>query len=105
MIKATIVSRSGERTEICGSVGISLMEVIRNAGIDEMLALCGGCCSCATCHVHVDPAFIHLLPAMTEDECDLLDGAGDRDGTSRLACTIPFDTALNGITVRIARED
>ena len=67
------------------------MEVIRDAGIDELLALCGGCCSCATCHVHVDPDFAARLPPMSEDENDLLDSSDDRDETSRLSCQIPFD--------------
>jgi ferredoxin, 2Fe-2S len=49
------------------------LEIIRDAGIDELLALCGCCCSCATCHVMVDPAFAADLPPMTKDENDLLD--------------------------------
>jgi 2Fe-2S ferredoxin len=43
--------------------GRTVMEVIRDAGFDELLALCGGCCSCATCHVYVDPAFADKLRA------------------------------------------
>ena len=54
-----------------GDAGLSVMEVIRDGGIDEVLALCGGCCSCATCHVHVDPAFADKLPPMSEDENDI----------------------------------
>ncbi|HWI87577.1 MAG TPA: 2Fe-2S iron-sulfur cluster-binding protein, partial [Sphingomonas sp.] len=55
MPKLIVVTREGEQREIEGEAGLSVMEVIRDAGIDELLALCGGCCSCATCHVHVDP--------------------------------------------------
>ena len=36
---------------------MSVMEIIKDGDIDELLALCGGNCSCATCHVHVDPAW------------------------------------------------
>ena len=63
MPKMIVVTREGEEKEIEGEAGLSVMEVIRDAGIDELLALCGGCCSCATCHVHVDPAFVDKLPA------------------------------------------
>ena len=66
------------------------MEAIRDNGFDELLALCGGCCSCATCHVHVDPEFFGKLPPISEDEDDLLDSSGDRDEYSRLGCQIPF---------------
>ncbi|WP_374942678.1 2Fe-2S iron-sulfur cluster-binding protein [Sphingomonas sp.] len=100
-----VTTREGEEREIDGEAGLSVMEVIRDAGIDELLALCGGCCSCATCHVHVDPAFVALLPAMSPDEDDLLDSTADRDATSRLSCQVPFTDALDGLRVRIAAED
>jgi 2Fe-2S ferredoxin len=81
------------------------MEAIRDGGFDELLALCGGCCSCATCHVHVDPAFADLLPPMSEDENDLLDSSDHRDPTSRLSCQLPLTDALDGLKIRIAEED
>ena len=100
-----VTTREGEERELNGEVGLSVMEVIRDGGIDELLALCGGCCSCATCHVHVDPDFAGLLPKMSADEDDLLDSTSDRDETSRLSCQIQFTAALDGLRVRIAEED
>jgi ferredoxin, 2Fe-2S len=105
MPKLIVVTREGEEREIEGDTGLSVMEVIRDAGIDELLALCGGCCSCATCHVHVDPAYADRLPAMGEDEDELLAISDDRDETSRLSCQLPFEPALDGIRIRIAAED
>jgi len=105
MPKLIVVTREGEEREIMGEAGLSVMEVIRDAGIDEILALCGGCCSCATCHVHVDPAFAAALPPMSEDENDLLDSSADRDDRSRLSCQLPMTDALDGLKVTIAAED
>ncbi len=105
MPKLIVTTREGEERELDGETGLSVMEVIRDGGIDELLALCGGCCSCATCHIHVDPAFVGALPAMSEDENDLLDSSGDRNDTSRLACQIPFGADLDGLKVTIAAED
>lgn len=105
MPQLTVVTRQGEERTVEGEVGLSVMEVIRDNGFDELLALCGGCCSCATCHVHVDPAFADRLPAMSEDEDDLLDSSSTRDATSRLSCQIQFTSALDGLKVRIAEED
>lgn len=105
MPKLIVVTREGEEREIEGDAGLSVMEVIRDAGIDQILALCGGCCSCATCHVHVDPEFAAKLPKMSEDENDLLDSSADRDATSRLSCQIELTDALDGLKVRIAAED
>ncbi len=105
MPKLIVVTRGGEEREVMGEAGLSVMEVIRESGFDELLALCGGCCSCATCHVHVDPEFAAKLPKMSMDEDDLLDSAGDRDATSRLSCQLPFTDELDGLRVRIAEED
>ena len=80
MPKLIVVNRAGEEQAVDGDTGLSVMEVIRDNGFDELLALCGGCCSCATCHVHVDPAFADQLPAMSEDEdCLLYTSPSPRD--------------------------
>lgn len=105
MAKVTVISRNGEGREVEAENGLSLMEVIRDNGFDELLALCGGCCSCATCHVHIDPAFADRLPKMGEDENDLLDSTDHRNETSRLSCQIPVSDALDGLIVTIAPED
>ena len=105
MPKLIVVTREGEERAVDGEAGLSVMEVIRENGFDELLALCGGCCSCATCHVHVDPEFAAKLPPMSEDENDLLDSSSDRDERSRLSCQIPFSDALDGLRVTIAAED
>ena len=105
MPQLTIITREGDSRNVEGQSGLSVMENIRNSGIDEVLALCGGCCSCATCHVYVDPAFSELLPPMAEDEDDLLDSSDHRTEMSRLSCQIPFGSGLEGLTVTIAPED
>jgi 2Fe-2S ferredoxin len=105
MPKLIVTTRSGETSTIETIDGLTVMEAIRDNGFDELLALCGGCCSCATCHVHVDPEFFGKLPPLSEDEDDLLDSSGDRDEYSRLGCQIPFTADLDGLKVRIAAED
>ena len=105
MSKLIVTTREGETSEIDVADGLTVMEAIRDNGFDELLALCGGCCSCATCHVHVDPAFQDKLPAMSEDEDDLLESSDHRDANSRLGCQIPFTGDLDGLKVTIAAED
>ena len=99
MAKLIVVTRDGTEHEIEGDTSLTVMENIRDAGFDELLALCGGCCSCATCHVHIEGG------DKSADENDLLDSTTDRDGNSRLSCQIPFSDALDGLRVRIAAED
>ena len=105
MVTIRVTTRDGTETEVQGEEGLSIMEVIRENGFDELLALCGGCCSCATCHVYVDEAFADRLPPMAEDENDLLDSSDHRTERSRLSCQLRCTPALEGLSVKIAPED
>ena len=105
MTKLVVVDRQGAEKEVDATEGVSVMEAIRDNGFDELLALCGGCCSCATCHVYVDPAFADKLPAISEDENDLLDSSDHRTEASRLSCQIQVSSAVEGLRVTIAPED
>ena len=105
MPKLTIVNRAGAERTIEAQTGLSVMENIRDAGFDELLALCGGCCSCATCHVHVDAAWTDVVGGPNGDEDDLLDSSDHRVSASRLSCQIEMTPALDGLRVTIAPED
>lgn len=105
MPKLVVVTREGDESVFEADSGLSVMELIRDNGVDELLALCGGCCSCATCHVYVDPAFAAILPEMSDDENDLLDSSDHRNETSRLSCQIQMSDELDGLTITIAPED
>lgn len=105
MAKLVVVLRDGTEKILEGDTSLTVMENIRDAGIDELLALCGGCCSCATCHVLVDTDFADMVGPMGEDENDLLDSSSHRQPTSRLSCQLPFTAALDGLRVTVAQED
>ena len=100
-----VTTRAGEQRIVEATSGRSLMENLRDGGIDDILALCGGNCSCATCHVHVAAEWLDQLPAISADEDDLLDSSDDRRPDSRLSCQIPVTDALDGIAVTVAAED
>ena len=104
MAQLIITSRTGEQKAVDAGTGLTVMEIVRDAGADEPFASCGGVCSCATCHVYVDQAFVDRLPAIGADESDLLDSSEHRRPNSRLSCQIPFDAALDGLSVEIAPE-
>ena len=100
-----VTTRDGEIRELDVAASGFLMEALRDANIDGVEAICGGCCSCATCHVHVDPEWLDKLPPMEGDEDDLLDTSDHRVASSRLSCQLPFSDALDGLRVAIAPED
>lgn len=105
MATLIVTTREGEKRHLPGGSDLSVMEVIRDGGIDELMAICGGCCSCATCHIYVDDAFADALPAMSPEENELLDNSDHRTACSRLSCQIRFGTDLDGLRVTIAPED
>ena len=106
MPQITVTSRSGEKHVVDAEENQTLMEVIRDSDVGELEAICGGCCSCATCHIYVDTKFADLLPPVSEDEDILLDGSNHRKpDVSRLSCQIRVTDSLNGLEVEIAPED
>ncbi|KAM0752670.1 hypothetical protein T439DRAFT_323284 [Meredithblackwellia eburnea MCA 4105] len=100
--------------EVNGFEGESVMEVARRHDLPSILATCGGHCECATCHVHINPAFSTTttsaidsnirtptavpnypqLPPVSEEEEDQLEFALGRNENSRLSCQIPVSKEL-----------
>lgn len=105
MPEIIVTDRSGEERCVDFSPGITLMQTLCEAGFDELLALCGGMCSCGTCHVYVDNPSLSRLPAMEEDEDFLLDGSGHRQENSRLSCQIRLTADHDQLRVTIAPAD
>lgn len=100
-----VENREGELMTLQAEASQNLMEIMRSGGVDEILALCGGTCSCATCHIFVDPAFADRLEPMGADENELLDSSDHRNTTSRLSCQVIWREELDGLRVTLAPED
>jgi 2Fe-2S ferredoxin len=96
-----VTTRDGLTQRVSGQDGSSIMQLIRDAGIDELPAVCGGARSCATCHVQVAPEWIDQLPAMSDEEAVLLEALDNRTAHSRLSCQIPYGAELAGLSVTI----
>ena len=96
-----VTDRGGVEHTLEALDGWRVMEVIRDWGL-PIKAECGGACSCATCHIYVDPDWIDRLPAKSAEEEDMLDGCFEVEDTSRLACQILMRDALDGLKVTLA---
>jgi 2Fe-2S ferredoxin len=105
MPEIIVTNRQGQQRTLAFSPGASLMQAICEGGVDELLALCGGVCSCATCHVHVDSEYFSRLEPVGEDEDGLLSGSEHRRANSRLSCQIRLTDDHHGMQVTIAPED
>jgi 2Fe-2S ferredoxin len=103
MPKVRIVNADGSSTAAVEVAhGESVMEAAMAAGIDGIVAECGGNAMCATCHVYVDPAWLDRLPPMLEFEDVMLDStASPRLANSRLSCQLIIDEDCEGLTVQV----
>lgn len=100
-----VKNREGTETRIEAQSGISVMENIRdlNASVD---AICGGLCSCATCHVFIGAEWRSLLPERSAEEMMLLENSGSFDPqSSRLSCQVLVTEELNGLSLEVAPSE
>ncbi len=105
MVRLVVTNTAGKQVKVEASSGISLMENIRelDSSVD---AICGGLCACATCHVHIDPAWANRLPQRQEEETLLIsDSANYIAEQSRLSCQIQLTEDLDGLEFAIAPEE
>ena len=101
-MQITLIAADGTRHVLDAGPGQSLMRAATKAGIDGIAADCGGCLSCATCHVYVDPAWAERLPPVSDDEASMLEmTAAERRPESRLSCEIMLTESLDGLVVHL----
>ena len=98
-----VIDHEGSPHKIEATVGFSIMEIIRDAGL-PIEAACGGCAACATCHVYVDEKWISKIPKIEDDEESMLDQTFNLKNNSRLSCQIEYTNDLDGIILTLAPE-
>lgn len=99
-----VVDRDGVEHEVDAKPGLKVMETLRELDYG-VAAICGGMCSCATCHVYVDPEWTSKLPEPMSDERELLTELSHHQDNSRLSCQLEFTDALSGLRVTIAPDE
>lgn len=105
MIKLHVKDRDGERHEVDANEGDTLMETLREFDWG-VAAICGGMCSCGTCHVFLETSDQDKFPPMDVDEEDLVDMLEfSRDGESRLSCQLTLTAEHNGLNLELAPDE
>lgn len=104
MTTLNVVDRDGVEHQVTAKVGATLMEVLRDQEELGVVALCGGICSCATCHIYVDPTWVSKLPAASTGEQELLSDTPDNTPESRLSCQIRVAPEHDGLRITIAPD-
>jgi 2Fe-2S ferredoxin len=98
-----VTGPDGIRHRLTALDGWRVMEIIRDHGL-PIDAECGGACACATCHVHVGPAWAGRLHGPRDEEEEMLDGVANLAPTSRLSCQIIWSPELDGLEIVLPRE-
>lgn len=102
MPKVTYVQQDGTARMIDTARGSSVMHAATSNGVGGIDAECGGACSCATCHIYVDEAWLRRLQPIGADEEGMLEcTASERRPNSRLSCQIRMENELDGLVVHI----
>ena len=101
MTKITYIEFNGSSHTVDVPNGMSVMEGAINNDISGIEAECGGACSCATCHVYVDPSWVKATGKPQHIESDMLESALDLKESSRLSCQIEVNDELDGLVVRM----
>lgn len=99
-----VIDRDGVVHEVEGRAGLKVMEILRDLDYG-VGAICGGMCSCATCHVYVDAVWLARLPPPMLDETELLAALSGFRAESRLSCQIDFTDALDGLRLEISPDE
>lgn len=95
------ITPDGDTREVEVEVGTSLMQAAVDNGIDQIVAECGGSCSCATCHCYIDEAWMDEVGGPSDMEKDMLDCVLEPKETSRLSCQVTVTEELDGLVVRL----
>jgi 2Fe-2S ferredoxin len=98
------IQHDGREQDIDATDGDSIMRAANDHGVPGILADCGGCLTCATCHVYVPEGWFDRLDPPSADETAMLEGAVDPHPNSRLSCQIAVSPALEGLTVHVPKN-
>lgn len=101
MPKIIFIESTGQRHEIDAPNGRTLMQVAMDASVPGIVAECGGCCSCATCHGFIDSPWFERIPSASVIENSMLEGLLEVQPNSRLTCQIEITDEQDGMIVRL----
>ena len=104
MIKISVKDLDGQVHEISAREGDSLMETLREHEWG-VAAICGGLCSCGTCHVYLDADWLAKFMQADHEEQDLLDEFENTRENSRLSCQLQLRQEHAGLKLSIAPDE
>lgn len=101
MVAITYIESSGTRHAVDTEAGTNLMEGATLNMVPGVLGLCGGICSCATCHCFVPDEWASRIPPPEPGEQVVIETLPERRPNSRLGCQVRVTPELEGLVVHL----
>lgn len=100
----TFINADGSKAYVDAPVGMNLMRVAQQNGLDVEGA-CGGSLSCATCHMILEDSWYTRVPEPKMAEEDMLDLAFGLTPTSRLGCQVVVTDEMDGMVIKLPESE
>lgn len=104
MVTVTYVEADGTEHVVDVDENMNLMEGATLNMVPGVEGMCGGICSCATCHCYIEGEWADKVAEAQPGELGMLETALHRKPGSRLGCQINVTQALEGIVVHLPPE-
>lgn len=102
MAKVTWKLASGREITADVKSGNNLMNAAVANNVPGVIGECGGCLSCATCHVYVDEAWTAQVGKPHGSEDAMLEiTEAEKTPLSRLSCQFTMSDALDGLVLHV----
>jgi 2Fe-2S ferredoxin len=105
MAKITYIEYGSGKEHV---IDVKKGHTVKDGAVDNSIpgieAICGGSCSCSTCHVYVDEPWLARLPEQEDMEKEVLEFAYDVRASSRLSCQLQVTDDLDGLVVRMPEQ-
>lgn len=104
MPTVTFIEHDGTRHTVEADEQMSVMEAATLNIVPGVEGMCGGICSCATCHCYLDEKWMATVPEPSPGEMEMLGTASHRKPNSRLGCQLHLDASHEGMEVHLPPE-
>ncbi len=103
MVKLKYIEHDGAAHSVEVEEGMSIMEGATLNMVPGVDGMCGGICSCATCHCYLPEGAMRAVTPASPGEEAMLEFVQERKPNSRLGCQVRITSKLDGAEIRLPK--
>jgi 2Fe-2S ferredoxin len=104
MVAVTYIEHNGTEHKVDVDAHMNLMEGATLNMVPGVIGMCGGICSCSTCHCYIPPEWQGRIPQAEAGELGTLESVTHRKANSRLGCQITVTEEMQGLVVHLPAD-